>query len=69
MSAHGEVATLARMANQIASFFRAYPHEAAAHGVRDHIAAFWTPTMRAELTAHADELALDPLVVAALKGK
>jgi formate dehydrogenase subunit delta len=65
---HGEVANLARMANQIASFFHAYPDETALQGVRDHIHAFWTRKMQAELAAHAGELALDPLVVRVLPG-
>ncbi len=64
----GEVATLARMANQIATFFRSYPEEAALRGVKDHIHAFWTPKMQAELVAHAGEVTLDPIVVQALPG-
>lgn len=41
-------AKLARMARQIADFFRAYPEEQAAHAVADHINQFWTPRMRAD---------------------
>ena len=36
-------------ANQIASFFEAYPHEKAVDGVADHIMKFWTPPMREQL--------------------
>ena len=43
-------AKLARMANNIASFFQAYPPEQAIAGIHDHILAFWTPKMRAALT-------------------
>ena len=59
---------LVRMANQIASFFRAYPHEQAVAGIHDHIVAFWTPTMRSDLTEHISDGArgADPLVIEAL---
>lgn len=60
---------LARMANQIAGFFRAYPEPQAVAGIHDHIAAFWSPRMRADLDAFiaADSGACDPLVVAAVR--
>ena len=60
---------LARMANQIASFFRSRPPEEGAKGVRDHLVAFWAPRMRRDLTAALDRpgIDLDPLVVAALR--
>jgi formate dehydrogenase subunit delta len=64
-----ELATLARMANQIASYFHAYPEPTAVVAVRDHIMAFWTPKMRSELLSHADAVKLDPLVVAAMGAK
>jgi len=59
---------LTRMANQIASFFRSYPEERAVAGIRDHIVAYWTPTMRRRLLASVDDPALDPWVGKALLG-
>ena len=60
---------LARMANQIASFFRSYPETEAVAGVQEHIRAFWSPVMRRDLQACVDErvLTLDPLVMAAVE--
>ncbi len=60
---------LARMANEIASFFRSYPEEEACAGVRDHIVAFWTPGMRSTFLAFAKAggAGLDPLVAEALR--
>ncbi len=43
--------TIVRMANQIASFFAAYPHGQAVEGTYDHIKKFWDPRMRAQLAA------------------
>ena len=40
------------MANQIATFFRSYPHEEAVEGVATHIRQFWDPRMRRTLLAH-----------------
>jgi formate dehydrogenase subunit delta len=61
-------AKLARMANQIATFFRSYPEQEATDGIHDHIVSFWTPRMCQDLLAHADRdpTGLDPLVVAAV---
>lgn len=61
-------AKLAHMANQVASFFRAYGHDAAVAGVHEHLVAFWTPRMRADLLARAEAGAegLDPVVAEAL---
>ncbi|TCZ55574.1 formate dehydrogenase subunit delta [Roseicella aquatilis] len=61
---------LARMANQIAAFFRPYPEAEAVAGTREHLIAFWTPRMRGDLLAHwrAGAAGLDPVVVAALQG-
>ena len=61
-------AKLERMANQIATFFRSYPHEEAVAGVHEHIVAFWSPRMRQDLLAHADQHpdGLDPLVAEAV---
>ncbi len=60
---------LARMANEIAGFFRAYPEEAACAGIRDHLLAFWTPGMRSGFLAfaRAGGPGLDPLVAEALR--
>ncbi len=60
---------LARMANQIATFFRSYPDEEAIAGIRDHIVAFWSPRMRSDLAEAIDgsDLAIDPLVVSAFR--
>ena len=60
---------LARMANQIAGFFRSYPEEEAVAGIHDHIVAFWAPRMRDDLEAVIDDeaLKLDPWVVAAFR--
>ena len=40
---------LARMANQIATFFHSKPHDEAVAGVADHISNFWEPRMRTQL--------------------
>ena len=72
MSEHSHTADpaekLGRMANQIATFFRSYPDDEAVAGIHEHIVAFWSPTMRRDLTARADRdtTGLDPLVVSAL---
>ena len=60
---------LARMANQIASFFRTYPEEQACAGIRDHIVAFWTPGMRSTFLdfARTGGPGLDPLVAEAMR--
>lgn len=61
---------LVRMSNEIAAFFRPYAEEAAVAGIREHIAAFWTPRMRDALAGlgEAGEGSLDPRVVMALRG-
>jgi formate dehydrogenase subunit delta len=38
-----------RKANQIASFFQAYPEQKAIEGVAEHLNKFWTLDMRAQL--------------------
>ena len=60
---------LARMANQIAGFFRTYPHDQAIAGVQEHIRSFWSPVMRRDLQACIDDesVKLDDLVIAAAK--
>ena len=62
-----EAEKLARMAGQIADFFRSYPEEEAQAGIRDHILSFWTPAMRATLGRAGPDTVLDPLVAAALR--
>ena len=65
-------AKLARMANQMADFFRAYPREQALTGIRDHIKAFWTTGMRERFVAQiavGDTEGIDPLVIDALKAE
>ena len=57
---------LAMMANQIAQFFKSYPHDEAVAGVASHIEAFWTPKMIAALKQGMAEAQVDPLVVDAL---
>lgn len=66
---HDPEAKLVAKANQIAAFFRPYPAAEAAAGVRDHLAAFWTPAMRhlLGLRAAAGGAGLDPIVRAALR--
>jgi formate dehydrogenase subunit delta len=60
---------LVHMANQIAAFFRSYPHETAVEGVAGHIRQFWERRMREQLAAHvaAGGEGLDPLVLEAEK--
>lgn len=45
---------LVRMANQIASFFAAYPEDEAIAATASHLKNFWEPRMRAELLAHVE---------------
>jgi formate dehydrogenase subunit delta len=56
---------MVHMANQIALFFAAYPHDEAVAGVADHIQKFWEPRMRAQLATYlaAGGADLHPLVV------
>ncbi|GGF31268.1 hypothetical protein GCM10011611_41760 [Aliidongia dinghuensis] len=39
-------------ANQIATYFAAYPHDEAVAGVADHLKHFWEPRMLAQIKAH-----------------
>ena len=58
---------LTMMANQIAQFFRSYPHDEAVAGIASHIEAFWTPKMRKTFQdGMGDVIDLDPLVLEAL---
>jgi formate dehydrogenase subunit delta len=63
---HGSAEHLVRMANDIGNFFRAEPvREDAIAGIANHIAKFWTKSMRRKIAAHGedglDELPRDAL--------
>ncbi|MGD9956721.1 MAG: formate dehydrogenase subunit delta [Candidatus Nanopelagicales bacterium] len=49
-----QVASLLRMANQIASNAKHKPHDAAVAMVATHLRDFWAPAMRENLTAWMD---------------
>lgn len=55
---------MVHMANQIALFFAAYPHDEALDGVADHLKKFWEPRMRRQLLDHLAKggAGLHPLV-------
>lgn len=59
---------LARMAGQIAAFFKAYPEEQAVAAIADHINQFWSRRMREDFLAafRPGDPALDPLVSKAM---
>jgi len=59
---------LARMAGQIADFFKSYPDEQAVPAIADHINQFWSRRMRGDFLAafHAGSQELHPLVRGAL---
>lgn len=58
---------LIRMANEIARNLRTQPGDQAVTATAEHIRSFWTPGMRANLTAHAQAggEGLDPIAVQA----
>ena len=58
---------LVRMANQIADFFRGYPHEDALKETATHLNNYWDPRMRKQLIAHlaTGGEGLDPLIIEA----
>jgi formate dehydrogenase subunit delta len=60
---------LIRMANQIATFYTAYPEDEALESVADHLQRFWEPRMRAQLKEQVANGAkgLSPLAQAALE--
>ena len=64
----GNLATLARMANQIGDFFKAYPEHEAIAGTANHINRSWTGRMREEFRRgfENDSSILSPLVRQAL---
>ncbi len=43
---------LVRMANQIATYFSAYPHDEAVTGISDHLKHFWEPRMLTGIKEH-----------------
>ena len=59
---------LVYMANQIANFFKAMPHDEAVAGVAKHINDFWDPRMRRQFFEIVDAggPGLSPLVVDAV---
>ena len=63
------VASLIRMANQIAANYQARPAETAAAEVATHIRSFWAPSMRSDLFAYIDDGGggLDPVVLLAVE--
>ena len=63
------MAKIARMANQIGTFFLSKPHDEGVAGVAEHINKFWEPRMRRELFEHIDKggEGLLPLVMEASK--
>ena len=60
---------MVHMANQLAHFFAAYPHEQAVEGVADHLKKFWEPRMRKDIEAYVATggEGLDALVIEAVK--
>ncbi|KRE11125.1 hypothetical protein ASE63_20610 [Bosea sp. Root381] len=60
--------TLARMANQIADFFKSYPDEQAVPAIADHINQFWSRRMREDFVTafNGQSEGIQPLVRAAL---
>ena len=55
-AAHGSGEQLAKMANDIANFFRSEPERKdAVAGIANHIAKFWTPRMRQRLVDYERE--------------
>jgi formate dehydrogenase subunit delta len=59
---------LVYMANQIARFFAAQPHDAAVAGIAKHVRDFWDPRMRQLIHAHiaAGGAGLDPAALEAI---
>lgn len=60
---------LVRMANEIAAFFKPYPHEEAVADISQHILDFWDPRMRRAMIAHleAGGEGLQPLALEGLE--
>ena len=58
------------MANQIADFFEAMPHDEGAAGIAKHINDFWDPRMRRQFFEMIDaggDYGFSPLVIEAAK--
>ena len=47
-----EIRDMVRMANQIADFYKGYPHDDAVREIADHINRFWEPRMRRAFFDH-----------------
>ncbi|MEQ1520390.1 MAG: formate dehydrogenase subunit delta [Aestuariivirga sp.] len=62
-----ETRDMLRMANQIADFFRSYPHDEAVKEAATHLNSFWDPRMRKHLFEHLAKggEGLDPLIIEA----
>jgi formate dehydrogenase subunit delta len=60
---------LIRMANEIARNLRSQPGDQAVAATAEHLRSFWTPGMRASLSAHAATggAGLDPVALEALR--
>ena len=56
-------------ANQIASFFAAYPHDEAVAGVANHLKMYWVPRMRRQIIDYVAKggEGLSPLAIEAVK--
>jgi formate dehydrogenase subunit delta len=64
-----DVRDMVRMANQIAGFFSAYPHDEAVKETVYHIEHFWDPRMRRELADYIAKTGdgLDPIALEAAR--
>ena len=69
MHEHNNIATLVRMANDIANFFRAQGHDRAVVGIANHIRLFWEPRMKKHIfeEIEKDGEGLTPLALEALQ--
>ena len=58
---------MVHMANQIADFFKSYPHDDALRDAAAHLNSYWDPRMRKQLFAHLAKggAGLDPLIIEA----
>ena len=62
-------ADIVRMANQIADYFKAYPHDIAVKETCNHFEKFWERRMRTQLLEHLAKggEGLDPLALEAAR--
>jgi formate dehydrogenase subunit delta len=62
-----ETRDMLRMANQIADFFRSYPHDEAVKEAATHLNNYWDSRMRKHLFEHLAKggEGLDPLIIEA----